>query len=163
MMLQGKVFWARVLGKPHKTKFSPGQWSFDFSLTAEIAQQLLEDGMKKSYIKNEGDERGSYLSFVRNATKTDGTAGKPFKIVDNQGNAWPEDTLIGNESVINAIIILSERTFRGEKFLKPSCLSVQVWDLVPYHGSAGGSGSTFPVKKSDNLESDLANEKDHGW
>ena len=146
MLIKGQAFWCRVVGAPHDNKFTKSkQWSFDLSVDKETIQKLLEAGMRKTYIRNKADERGDFLSFQRDATKKDGTEGKPFKIVDAQNNPWPTDKLIGNGSTLNVIVTLNEREFRGEKFLKPSAINLQVWDLVEY--SKGSSGSGFPVKE----------------
>lgn len=149
VLIQGKAHWCRIVGSPHNNKFNPDvpQWSFDLSVDDKTATTLLDLGMRKRYLKNKSDERGTFLSFVRESKRKDGTAGKPFKIVDAHNNPWPEDKLIGNGSTLNVIVTLSERSWAGEKFLKPSAISVQVWDLVDYEGK-----SEFPDKPDVLLE-----------
>lgn len=134
MLIKGKAAYTRVVGQPHKNKFNPDvdQWSFDLTVDKEAQQTLLEAGMRKTYLRDKEDFRETFISFTRDATKKDGSPGKPYEIVDAQGQPWPEDVLIGNGSVLNVIVTLNERTFRGEKFLKPSCIKLQVWQLVEY-------------------------------
>lgn len=150
-MVTGRVFWAK-LNEPRPNKFKEGakQWSFDLSLDEENKNILLKQGMKPSYIRNKGDERGDFISFVRDEQKADGSPGKPFSIVDSQKQPWPADKLIGNGSTLNCVVKLNERTFRGDKFLKPSCLSIQVWSLKEYSQDAG-----FSVKEGEQLNDDL--------
>lgn len=144
-MIQGKAFWAKVIGAPRANKFNPAvpQWAFDLSIDAKTAAELVDKGMKKSYLRDKQDERGTFLTFTRDSVKKDGTEGKPFKIVDSKKNPWPDGKLIGNGSVLNVVVTLNERTFRGEKFLKPSAVALQVWELVEY------DASSFPTKETD--------------
>lgn len=144
MLLNGKIYYGRILGAPHENKFNPGidQWSFDLSLNPSEVQVLLDAGVPKDKIKNKNDERGDFVSFSRDATKRDGSPGKPYDVVDGQQNPWPQDVLIGNGSEVNVKTALNEREFRGKKFLKPSAIEVQVWELVEYKGGK----DAFPVR-----------------
>jgi hypothetical protein len=107
--------------------------------------------MKPTYLRNKNDERGVFLTFKRKSVKADGESAKPFKVVDNQKNPWPEDKLIGNGSLLNVMVVLSEREYRKEKFIKPSAIKVQVWEHVPYTSNAD-----FEAKKPDELNDDDA-------
>lgn len=142
MLINGKVYWAKIVGKPFPNQFKPGvdQWSFDLSLSDAEAKKLLDKGMRKSFLKNKEDERGNFISFNREATRTDGTEGKPYTIVDAANHPWPVGKLIGNGSEVNVAVILSERTYKGEKHLRPSAVAVQVWDHKEYERK-----NDFPV------------------
>lgn len=148
-MVSGKAFWTKIVGAPRPNKFNPKvpQWSFDLSVDTENQQKLLEKGMKASYLKNKNDERGVFLTFTRDSIKTDGSPGKPFRIVDSKNNPWPDGVEIGNGSDVNVVVTLNEREFRGQKFLKPSAVAVQVWNLVKYD-------SAFPTKEDDETETE---------
>lgn len=142
MIIKGNAHWAKVIGPAQPTKFNPnGEWSIDVSIDEATQKELLRAGVNKDYFKDKGDDRGVFLTFKRNAKKNDGTPAKPFAIVDNKGKPWG-DTKIGNGSVVNVKIALNEREFRGKKFLKPSALAIQVWELVEYEGG-------FPVADTD--------------
>lgn len=149
MMIQGRAFYARITGLPHKNKFNPDvdQWSFELSVDEDVQKKLLAAGMKPTYLRNKNDERGTFISFSRDATKKDGTEGKPYTVVDSKKEPWNPDTKIGNGSVLNCIVQLNERTFRGEKFLKPGAIQIQVWEHSPYEGK-----SDFVVKEDDETE-----------
>lgn len=144
-MINGKAFWFKAAGTPHANKFNPQvpQWSFDLSVDDTIAQALISKGMKKSYLRDKQDERGTFLTFTRDSIKKDGAQGKPFKIVNAQNNPWDDNVKIGNGSELNVVVTLNERTFRGEKFLKPSAVAIQVWNLIEY------DASNFPTKEPD--------------
>lgn len=153
MMLTGKAFYARITGAPHKNKFNPevDQWSFELSVDQENADKLLSAGMKPSYLRNKNDERGTFITFSRDAMKKDGTEGKPYTVVDSKKEPWDPSVKIGNGSVLNVITSLNERTFRGEKFLKPGAIQIQVWEHSPYEGK-----TEFDVKDGE----DASSEKD---
>lgn len=143
MMLTGKTFWFKAIGSPRPNKFNPDvpQWSFDLSIDEENQDKLIKAGIKKDSFKNKDDERGTFLTFTRDAVKKNGEAGKPFRVVDAQNKDWDQTKNIGNGSELNVVVSLNEREFRGKKFLKPSAVAIQVWDLVEYQ--SGG----FPVKE----------------
>lgn len=146
MLIQGKTTWCRVTGAPHANKFNPAvpQWSFDLSVDEETQSKLLKLGVRKNTFKDKGDDRGTFISFTRNSVKADGTAGKPFDVKDAQGETWDDSVKIGNGSVLNVIVMLSERQFGSDKFLKPSALKIQVWGHVPYTGNDG----EFPTREA---------------
>lgn len=142
LIVNGKGYWIRVVGSPVENKFKPGinQWSFDLSIDETTQEKLLKAGMRKSYLKNKGDERGTFISFSRDATKADKTAGKPYNIIDHHGNPW-SDELIGNGSTLNVMVSLNERSYNGMTFLKPSAIKLQVYDHVKYEAKG------FPTKQ----------------
>jgi hypothetical protein len=149
-LIQGKAYWCKIIGRPHDNKFNPGvkQWSFDLGNIDKATQkQLLEMGMKKTSLRNKSDERETFISFQKNASKADGEPTAPFRIVDQNNQPWPKDKLIGNGSTLNVSVMLSERLFRGEKFLKPVALAIQVWDYVEYERPA-----EFPSKPPEDTE-----------
>lgn len=155
MLINGKAFYARILGNPHTTEYNTeGEWSFDLSVNEETAQKLLEAGMRKTFLKTH-PEKGTFVSFKRNAVKSDGTAGKPFVVLDNQNEPWPQDKLIGNGSELNVIVVMSERTDskKKEKYLRPSAIKVQVWNHIPFVGKQ----SDFKVKEGVEVTEDVTN------
>lgn len=142
MLITGRSYWFKGVGSAKPNKFNPEvpQWSFDLSINQTEAEKLLAAGMKKTYLRDKQDERGVFLTFTRDSIKKDGSPGKPFRIVDSKNNPWPDGESIGNGSQLNVVLTLNERTFRGEKFLKPSAIAIQVWDHIEY------SSNGFPEK-----------------
>lgn len=143
MIIQGEGRWCKIVGEPVPNKFKNGarEWSFELYVDEANQRKLLDAGMNPSYLKDKGD--GVFLSFSRDELKKDGEPSKPFQVVDAAKNPWPADKKIGNGSTLNVIVNLNERTFRGEKFLKPSVIAVQIWKYVEYKKDDG-----FPTGES---------------
>lgn len=139
MIISGKIYWAKILGAPQPTKYSPGEWSFDLSVDKGTREKMVKAGVKQSYFKNKDDEKGTFLQFKRAGKKKDGESAKPFTVIDAQKKEWDDSTLIGNGSEVNVRIALNEREYNNEKFLKPSAIAIQVWKLEEYKG-----GDEFP-------------------
>jgi hypothetical protein len=155
ILITGKIFWAKVNpNKPVRNKFSDKyQWSFDLSLDKDQIKKLTDAGMKRSYIKDKDDERGKFLTFARDAVKKSGDRGKPFSIVDSAKKPWPEGKLIGNGSTVNVKIELNNRKDpKGNEFLKPAALALQVWELIEFEGKS--DGEDFPVNESTSNEAE---------
>lgn len=139
-LIQGKAQWAKIIGKPVPGyNDGPAEWTVDLVLDAKAKKELLALGCDKSYIKNK-EGIGDYVRFVRKATKADGSPGKPFSIIDHRGDAW-DNRLIGNGSTLNIAYTFNEVGTGKTKKLKPSALSIQVWDYVEYKPK-----SAFPVR-----------------
>lgn len=137
MIIQGKAYWAKVLGEPgwgYKNQYK--EWSIDVTLDAKTMKKLIAEGVAKDKIKNKGDDRGNFLTFKRRETKKDGNPAKPFLVIGPDGKTpWPQTELIGNGSVVNAKLILNENE---DGTMRPSLLKLQVVEHVPY-----GDGEDF--------------------
>lgn len=134
MIIKGKAFWCKIVGDPVQAyDKDEKEWCIDVGQLDEATiEKLTKMGMRPSYIKDKGDERGKFLQLRRKALKTDGTPAQPIEIQDAHGEPWDGKTLIGNGSTINVAIGLNTVKWKGDQWLKPSLISVQVWDLVPY-------------------------------
>lgn len=146
-ILRGKARFCQILGKPrpgYGTEPGNGdpEWTFDLVLDEQGKKDFLKSGADKSYIKSrDGFE---YVRFTRKAIKKDGTEAKPINVVNAQGKEWDPKVLIGNDSELNVAFVLNSRTYKGKTILKPSVISVQVWDLVKYVPK-----NSFPVKPEE--------------
>lgn len=153
-MISGKSFWFVATGAPKASIVNPvPQWSFDLSINDETKDKLLAVGMTENYLRDKGDERGTFVTFTRSSVKKDGSPGAPFRIVDAQDKPWPKNKLVGNGSELNVVITLNERTFRGKTFQKPSAIAIQVWNHVPY--DSGG----FPIKPEEDVETETKTQE----
>lgn len=134
MIIRGKIYWAKILGKAPTSEFGTF-WSFDF-VPEDGGEELLKAGMKKDYLKEDknNDHGGVYLSFKRNAIKKDGSPAKTFQVVGPDGEDWDQMRLIGNGSVVNVKIALNETSYKKQTWLKPSAVAIQVWDHIKYQG-----------------------------
>lgn len=158
MLIKGIGYFCRISGKPHKTKYSDGEWSFDLSINETTKKELLMAGMKPSFIKNKGDQKGDFLTFRRKSTKADGSEGKPFDVRDHKNEPWDPKVLIGNGSTLNVVVSLNERTGqKGQGYLAPSAIAIQVWDLVPFE-----RGPTFK-NRDDGYEPPVKTGTQESW
>lgn len=154
MMLQGKAFWSKILGKP-QDGYTAGEreWSIDIGLDADAEAKYLKEGGSDFYLKSKDNHPadGNYIPFKRKEIKQDGTPAKPISVVDKKGQPWDSSTKIGNGSTVNFKFALNEVQVGKVKRLKPSLIAIQVVDLVPYEGS-GGDFEEFPTIDDDNWE-----------
>jgi hypothetical protein len=150
MVIQGKAYYAKVLGAPawgYKKQYK--EWSIDVTLDAATKARLLEAGMSKSAIKNKQDDRGEFLTFKRREKKKDGTDGKPIEVVNKKGQEWNQKALIGNGSVVNCKIALNE--YEGET--KPGLIKLQIVEHAEYEGRAGDD-EDLPMYNDDGTVED---------
>ena len=141
-MLRGKVFWAKIVGKPSKAYLpaDPREWSFDLALRDEDVSLLTKEGAKP-YIKepkSELDHDGHhYIRFKRKEVTAVGDPGTPYRIVDHMGQEWDGKTLIGNGSICNVKYNLNEQTMGKNKgAFKPTAFAIQVVKLEKYEASS---------------------------
>ena len=146
MIIRATAYYAKILGNPvpayDKTK---KEWTIDLCFDDETIEKLVSEGMDKDYLRNKGDERGYFFTYRRPELRKDGSAATPIKVVDDKGNPWDQRVLIGNKSVLNVNVALNQA---GKKGLKPSIISIQVWDHVPY----SGGGGSFPTREDGTEE-----------
>lgn len=136
MIIQGVAKWAKVVGEPgwgYQKKHK--EWSIDVFIDEETAHKLEVEGLQEK-IKDKGD--GQYITFKRRELKSNGEPNNPIRIVDDHGNAWPDNKKIGNGSVVNVNFATNDH----DNGRSANILSLQVWDHVPF-------GDDFPVKTED--------------
>lgn len=137
MMLQGKIYWAKVLGTP-QDGYTKGEreWSCDIEPTEAGIEKYLAEGGSDFYLKQKDNHpaEGRFIPFKRKELRKDKTPAKPIHVVDRAGLPWDRNVKIGNGSVVNFKFALNEVTVGPVTRLKPSLISLQVWELVPYEG-----------------------------
>jgi len=148
MMLQGKAYWAKVLGQP-QDGYTAGEreWSIDIEPTEAGIEKYLAEGGSPAYLKEKENHPaiGKFFAFKRKELKKDGDKAKPINVVDRAGQPWDRSVKIGNESVVNFKFALNEvKTGVNKGQQKPSLISIQVWEHVPYEGS-GDDFEEFPT------------------
>ena len=164
MLISGQGFWFKALGAPQTNRFdeTKKQWTFDLAIDKATQTKLLEAGIRKSYIKNKNDDRGAFISFSRDAVRKGGEPGKPIQVVDHRGEPWDPKKLVGNGSTLNVKIALNEREYNGQKFLKPSVISVQIWNLVEYVRPDHSEREEFPIDE-DRVPTEALETDDGKW
>ena len=96
MTLAGTAHWAMVLGAPVKGYDEVTlEWSFD--LTPDDYDAVEAAGLTERLKTNKHEEQGKFLKFRRLAFKrADNSPNKPIRVVDENGDAWDNDKLLGN-------------------------------------------------------------------
>ncbi len=139
LVFRGRLQYARVLGDPVLNYAKDGQeWKFDFIPNDQegAAKELKDVGVRDRLrsLKDSDDNPRydglEYMSFKQNATKRDGTPNVPIRVEDMFGNPWPEDVLLGNDTVADVKFVVIDNG-KG-KFHGVYPRSIRVLDLVPY-------------------------------
>lgn len=168
-VLRGTLYWAKVLGKPRKNTYTDeNEWSVDVTPDAKGLEEIKRLGISDK-LKNKDDDRKDFISFRQRESRVDAKTGerlmnRPIRILDVQGNDWPQDKLIGNGSVADVKFTVKDNG-RGKR-KGAYIVAIRVLDLVPYQSQefapldsddeyfAKGAENT-PVTASDSFEDDL--------
>lgn len=152
-IVQGKAYWAKILGEAQTNSFGEKQWEMDLALTPETKAAVLALGVSKDRIK-EKEGVGEFITFKRRAVRKDGTPAAPISVVDNEVNPWDTKTLIGNGSLVNVRFALNNRKNprTGKDMLVPSVVGVQVVELVPYQSTSGFKPVNAAKKSTRSVE-----------
>ena len=155
MILRGPVAWCKVLGKP-QDGYTEGdkEWSFDFGVTEEGKARYLKEGGSEFYLKTKENHPidGEFIAFKRREIGREGNPNKPITVVDRAGKPWDPSVKIGNGSICNVKFALNEVKAGKDVRLKPSVISIQVVEHVPYEGSGDGDYEEFPIYDDENWE-----------
>ena len=139
LVFRGRLQYARVLGDPVLNYNKDGQeWKFDFIPNDQegAAKELQSVGVRarlRALKDSEGNPRydgAEYMSFKQNAERRDGTPNTPIRVEDMFGNNWPEDVLLGNDTIADVKFVVIDNG-RG-KFHGVYPRSIRVLDLVQY-------------------------------
>lgn len=143
--ITGKCKWASVI-KPN-TKFDP-KWSIDVIIEdKEVANRLEAAGLK---VKKDKD--GDLILNIKRKTVTKkGDAVKPPIVVDNDGERWDSDILIGNGSIVTVDFTVYEYESFGNTGYGNWLNKVTVNELVEY-SSKGKVDMDFSDKSTVDLD-----------
>ena len=138
--------WAR-LATPAKNKFGGENYELQIVASKDRADELSKVGT----VKETEDGRIS-VNLKRKATKRDGSAMDPVRVVDGQRNPIEAKGSIGNGSKGSVIVYAYDYEFGGQSGRAFSLTAVQVTDLVEYTGGTNtvdfgvveASGETNP-------------------
>lgn len=158
-LIRGVAQWVRILGAPPPGYDNgPAEWSFDLILDEKSKKEYLASGGDPFYVKVDKETGNEQIKFVRKAIKKDGTKSQPIRVAGPDGAEWPQDTLIGNGSIINVRYSLNEVNSKGTKRMKPSAMAVQVWEHKKYMKNEFPvkEGSVTPAAAEDNWDDEAA-------
>ena len=139
LVYRGKLQYAKVLGDPVPNYAKDGkEWKFDFIPNDPVAaaKELKSLGVGER-LRSLEDSNGNprydgrkYMSFKQKAERNDGSPNQPIKVVDIKGKAWPEDNLLGNETIVDLKFVVIDNG-KG-RFAGVYPRSIRVLDHVPY-------------------------------
>jgi hypothetical protein len=99
--IRGTAHWAKVLGDPVPNYSGDNrEWTIDLTPDEDGLAKLKELGIEDR-LKNKDDDRGDFIQFRQREKRMDGSLNKRINVVDAAGEAWPQDKLIGNGSVVD--------------------------------------------------------------
>jgi hypothetical protein len=161
IVLRGKLHWAKVLGKPRphtgNPKYDKGPyWSMDLTPDAASLETVKKYGFAnklkdpeeirrkaaKAGKATKEDRTEDFLSFRHLAKSKDGEDNKPLRIVDVTGQPWPDNVLLGNETVADVKVKVVDYGSASDKGTYVQ--AIRVLDLVPYEG-----GTEFEALSED--------------
>ena len=139
VVVRGKLHWAKVLGaaRPYKgnPKYDKGPyWSVDVT-PDDASRELIEtfdfsEKLKKPKKNDKETRTESFLSLRVLENRADGQKNNPPRVVDARGNVWPQDRLLGNETVADVKVKVVDYGAGSEKGVYLQ--AIRVLDHVPY-------------------------------
>jgi hypothetical protein len=137
LYLTGKIYWAKVLGNPRPNYSKDGnEWTFEFEPNAE-GVKALKNAKLADRLKDKYEDRGRFLTLRKAELAKDGKPNTPIRVYDNENQAWPAETLIGNGSVVD--VKLDVRDYGPGKKQGVYPIAIRVTELVPYVSSEFGA------------------------
>lgn len=139
LVYRGKLQYAKVLGDPVDNYAKDGkEWKFDFIPNDQdgAAKELKSLGVGdrlRSKENSDGELRydgAKFMSFKQRALKADGTPNKPIRVLTITGKDWPEEVLLGNDTVADVTFVVIDNGKGRFNGVYPR--SIRVLDLVPY-------------------------------
>lgn len=126
--IRGKAYYAKVLGRPVPNYNKDGfEWTIELEPDKEGVKLLKELGVGNRISKGEKSNR---ILFRQKEKRLDGTNNDPITVVDKENHPWPQDKLIGNESIIDLKFNYVDYGKGKQAGLYPK--GVRVLEHVPY-------------------------------
>ena len=132
--------WAR-LDTP-VNPFGTPQWELQIATT----DSNVADEMRANHLNVKERDGKFVVALKRKATKSDGSAMDPVRVVDSALNAMDNVRSIGNGSTGNVIVWQYPYEAPGRSGVASSLTAVQVTNLVEY---TGGSSVEFDAVESE--------------
>lgn len=144
--MTGTVYWEKLRGEPQPSyDEAKNEWSIDITPDARGGDLLKRIGLAGK-LRNKDDDRGDFITFRRPELKKDGTANGHVEIVDEAGEPWPEDVLIGNGSQVKVKFGVLDLPAKGKfkAFIKPILYKVTVTKLVEFKPKVKAATAAAP-------------------
>lgn len=135
VFLHGRLYWAKIFGTPRPNYDGDArEWTLEFepdaASTAELQKHGLGDRIKDKRHKKGYEDRAPFIILRRNEFKVDGERNDPIRVVAADGNDWPSNTLIGNETEADVKAVVVDYGPRKKSGIYP--LAIRVLEFVPY-------------------------------
>lgn len=145
-----KIRWPKVYDAVQNYNKDGMEWCFDLEVTDKQLEALYKEGMSAMTKAKEVDGV-KYISFKKPTVSKKGKEMKPIRVIGR--NKEPLTALIGNGSVVNAVISIFPPTKSGyAACLRPE--AIQVVDLVEYSSEGSSVDDLF-----DDLEPDSTSDE----
>jgi hypothetical protein len=126
-----KIKWARVHEPAQNYNKTGMEYSFDLEVSEKQLAALYKEGMSTMVKGRKGDDDAMYITLKKPTVSASGSEMLPIRVIGR--NKEPFSELIGNGSVVNAVISVFPPTKTGySACLRPEAL--QVVDHVEYSG-----------------------------
>lgn len=167
IVVRGKVNYCKFLGEPRLNYDKTGnEWTsdfYDFDVKALQTSFKNADYDKKPRQKDGYLDGKPYYTLKQKAERANGKPNDPVKVVDKDGNPWPEDVEIGNGSTVDVRMEVWDFGPRKFKGLYPKAM--RVLELVEFKRDLFDPLSVDEVEKfsSGKSASDFASEAGNVW
>ena len=142
VFVSGKISWAKILGEPVPNFNKDGrEWTFEVELDEAGLQKIIQNGLTDR-IKGRGynigtkaqhKEREPFIQLKRTEFTKDGNPNTPIRIYDSEGEAWDNDSKIGNGSTGDVKLDIRDYGVGKKKGMYPVALRIN--NLVEYESS----------------------------
>ncbi len=131
-VIRGKTSYAKILGDPVPNYEKTGrEWKFDLQIDDGTVKEVKALGIGDRVKSKDAYLNGApYLSFRQKELRRDGTKNGPIKVVDINGQPWPQDRLIGNGSTVDVRFAVVDFGVGKKKGIYVR--AVRVLDHVPF-------------------------------
>jgi hypothetical protein len=155
--MSGKLYWAKVLGKPVYNKFNDeNEWSFEFEPDKDGVKVLKQHGLTDRLKDKEGPDR-KVLQLRKKEFTKDGKPNEPIRIYDGNDEAWDVTKLIGNGSSADVKVDIRDYGVGKKKGIYPAAIRVR--DHIAYQSSEfGGMDGDKPTTGKPSASKDTFKE-----
>lgn len=156
--LRGVAHYAKVLGEPRDNYTGDNrEWTVELELSPAGVEQLMDlklgDRVKR---KDDFLDGKPYITLRQREVRRDGKKNSAPRVVDIKGNAWNEDVLIGNGTVVDVRLNIVPPA-KGKPKAGIYLNSIRIVSLVPYTKNS----EEFPeISKDDEFFTEVGKQED---
>lgn len=155
VFITGKLFWAKVLGKPRPNYGGDAnEWTFEIEPDKK-GLEVLKNHKLTDRLKDKHEGRGKYLVLRKSELSKDGRENAPIRVYDKEQNEWDGNKLIGNGSVADVKLDIRDYGPGKKKGVYP--VAIRITEPVAYQSSEFGAmdGEDTSSVKTDDFAKDF--------